>query len=205
MKNLILLPLVAVLFLSSCSSKLGIAKRKYTKGYYVSVTKGLSSDKKSTKKRDVVSSTKQKLGESELKNEVFVPSVSVRESKSPNTFLAAPVFAKTNATVPLQTRAKTSISASVVKHMDVIKASFKPLTDLKNSKVASDKSGASADTNTILLVILCLFWWLNLIAVYLHQGKKITNDFWITLILDLTIVLGIVYSILVVLDLLTFA
>ncbi|MCB0410658.1 MAG: hypothetical protein KDD29_10595, partial [Flavobacteriales bacterium] len=57
------------------------------------------------------------------------------------------------------------------------------------------------DTMLVLLVILCFFWMLGLISVYIHDGKKITLNFWITLILYLLgWIPGIIFSLLVVLD-----
>ena len=206
MKNLILLPLVAALFLSSCSSKLGIAKRKYTRGYYVSVTKGPSSDKTNTKKQQNLVAKNTKTRETtEIRNEVYVPSTMVSDYKSTSKFITAPILAKITPSTKQQHNGKPSLNASVANHIAGEKMLFKPLLNGKNINAKAGKSGGSVDTNTILLVILCLFWWLNLIAVYLHQGKKITTDFWITLILDLTIILGVIYSILVVLDVLSFA
>ncbi|MBL7916998.1 MAG: YqaE/Pmp3 family membrane protein [Bacteroidia bacterium] len=56
----------------------------------------------------------------------------------------------------------------------------------------------------IVLIILCFLWWLNLIAVYLHDGD-ITLNFWITLLLDLTFIGGVIFSLLVVLDVVNLA
>lgn len=205
MKNLILLPLVAALFLSSCSSKLGIAKRKYTRGYYVSVTKGPSSDKTNPKKKQLVTNNTKTSESAEVKNEVYVPSAMSSDLKSTSMFVTAPVLAKISSNTTQQDKSNSRLNASVTKQIAEEKTSVKPLFSNKIVAANASNSGGSADTNTILLVILCLFWWLNLIAVYLHQGKKITTDFWITLILDFTFVLGVIYSILVVLDVLSFA
>lgn len=205
MKNLILLPLVAALFLSSCSSKLGIAKRKYTRGYYVSVTKGPSSDKTNPKKKQLVTNNTKTSELAEVKNEVYVPSAISSDLKSNSKFVTAPVLVKISSNTTQQDKSNSRLNASVTKQIAGEKTSVKPLFSNKIVAANASNSGGSVDTNTILLVILCLFWWLNLIAVYLHQGKKITTDFWITLILDLTIVLGVIYSILVVLDVLSFA
>ena len=84
--------------------------------------------------------------------------------------------------------------------------SFKTIKAIKAAKsVLKSGKAAADDTNTILLVILCILWWLNLVAVYLHDGRKFTKNFWITLVLDFTVIGGIVFSILVILDIINFA
>src|SRR5690606_28294599 len=62
-------------------------------------------------------------------------------------------------------------------------------------------SGSSASGGMlVLMIILCLFPFINLIPVYMHDGG-ITLNFWITLILDILGALpGIIFSLLVVLD-----
>jgi uncharacterized membrane protein YqaE (UPF0057 family) len=65
---------------------------------------------------------------------------------------------------------------------------------------ADKKAGraADSDTNTILLVILAIF--IPPLAVYLHQNE-INSKFWISLVLTLLFwVPGVIYSLLVVLD-----
>ena len=65
---------------------------------------------------------------------------------------------------------------------------------------ADKKAGkaADSDTNTILLVILAIF--IPPLAVYLHQNE-INSKFWISLVLTLLFwIPGVIYSLLVVLD-----
>jgi hypothetical protein len=199
MKNLLLLVTVAAIFASSCSSKIGIAKRKYGKGYYVSVSH-------KPKAAETTHSIKQhqKLAPEAVAQIRVNASEGVQTTREINT-VETPIQVKENlAVTPKGNSNKEVFQASASKN-----SGFKNNAIIKTlSAVSLNKRSASKkadDTNTILLVILCLFWWLNLIAVFLHQGKKITNDFWITLILDLLIIFGIIYSILVVLDVLSFA
>jgi hypothetical protein len=200
MKNLLLLFSVAAIFASSCSSKIGIAKRKYGKGYYVSVSH----------KPKSVEGNKQ--NSAKLSKPAPETVAQVKVNKTEEVQLAQelkPIVAK----VPEN---KMNLKASKTGSKNVsVQASASKSNNFKTnaivkalSAVAIKKGSASKkadDTNTILLVILCLFWWLNLLAVFMHQGKKITNDFWITLILDFLFIVGIIYSILVVLDVLSFA
>jgi hypothetical protein len=200
MKNLLLLFSVAAIFASSCSSKIGIAKRKYGKGYYVSVSH----------KPTPVTGSKETTKQLSKPAQEAIAQVRVKETEAVQTnaepkVLASPIQVnkKNSATVKAETENTvlhaTATKKSSFKNNVVVKA----LSALTLNKLSASKK--ADDTNTILLVILCLFWWLNLIAVFLHQGKKITNDFWITLVLDILVIFGIIYSILVVLDVLSFA
>ena len=68
--------------------------------------------------------------------------------------------------------------------------------EIKKFKKAK-RSGADADTNTLLLVILAIL--LPPLAVYLHQGE-INNKFWISLILTILFwIPGVIYALVVVL------
>lgn len=200
MKNLFTCLFIVALVGSSCSSKIGIAKRKYGKGYYVSV---------SHKPKSPVASSHTQKPAVRLQNEavatVIVPAPVKTEQNQVSKEVAAPNVLKHSAQNALNNtnqREPKALTANAGKSYS--NASKLNIKTLQNLSVIS-KSNKADDTNTILLVILCLFWFLNLIAVYLHQGKKITNDFWITLILDITFILGVIYSILVVLDVLSFA
>jgi hypothetical protein len=72
-------------------------------------------------------------------------------------------------------------------------------------KKAKSSSSEDISNETILLIILSLFPILALIAMYLKDGKKITNNFWIDLVLHLTIVGYAVFAVLVVLDVINLA
>lgn len=61
-----------------------------------------------------------------------------------------------------------------------------------------------SDTDTVILVILSLFPILALVAIYLKDGKSITMNFWIDLILHF-IALYWLFAILVVLDVINLA
>ncbi|HQQ94818.1 MAG TPA: hypothetical protein PLQ93_09700 [Bacteroidia bacterium] len=200
MKKLLLLLSAASILGSSCSSKFGLAKRRYTKGYYVSVSHQpeSSGQRKQNHDRNLMN---PKSGPEEVKTVRVLP-----QTQTPGLL---PSEQKTSASVNHIVRhdAKASKGLATASHLTnqtglSAKQSIRPLA-LPMIKGSGNK--ADDTLTTILLVILCLFWWLNLVAVYLHQGKKITKDFWITLILDLTVIGGIVYAILVVLDVLSFA
>ncbi len=77
------------------------------------------------------------------------------------------------------------------------KERFKELKKEGKKFKEAKRSGADADTNTLLLVILAIL--LPPLAVYLHQGE-INNKFWISLILTLLFwIPGVIYALIVVL------
>src|SRR5688572_1464918 len=90
MKKLLLLFSVAAIFASSCSSKIGIAKRKYGKGYYVSVShkpKSVTSGIENTKQAATPAS--------EAVAQVRVNKAEANQSnEQKNTALASPVQLK---------------------------------------------------------------------------------------------------------------
>jgi len=102
---------------------------------------------------------------------------------------------------------KKNVTATASKKNIIVAKIFKELklTHLKN-KLAKSKKAGDSDTNLIVLVILCLFPFINLIAIYLKDSKSITLNFWITLILDFLFFLpGIIFALLVVLDVVNLA
>ena len=203
MKKLLLYLTVFALVGSACSSKFGFAKRKYVKGYYLSV-----SHKPKAAQETVPEKSKKSIPAAEKVTQVIVPPQDLNAAVA-GAALPTPQN-NTSGTVQIakKSTAAPKTNSALLAHngsQPLITSSI-PVKNLDNKQLATRSAAkGGGDTNTILLVILCLFWFLNLVAVYLHQGKSITTDFWITLILDLLIIFGIIYSILVVLDVLSFA
>ena len=112
-----------------------------------------------------------------------------------------------------KTEKKNSFQSQLKKHdpksagneIAVKKVSVKsPPVFLEKTKEKSVKG--SGDTDLIIMVILCFFPFINLIAMYLHDGKKITMNFWIDLILDVLFFFpGIIFALLVVLGVFSLA
>lgn len=202
MKKLLLLPFVAVLLLSSCSSKFGIAKRKYTKGYYFSVAKNNPGDKKDANKAALAN-----------KNNKAVEAIHTVQVAPALVLNTSTEIAIAKHSTPIQNLSKSSsalnpesqtvnamkLTASASESKINAKSSIKPLLlDLKKIKnqMKSEKSAAS-DDRTILLVILSIL--LPPLAVYLHQDA-INTKFWISVILTLLFWFpGVIYALLVVL------
>ncbi|MDP1802191.1 MAG: hypothetical protein Q8L81_12615 [Bacteroidota bacterium] len=194
MINKIIFSLIAVIFLSSCANKFSLTKRKYTKGYYFASSKNNSSGKKENGQKEVVAKHLNK------KNSVLpVESTSAIEIKN------EPVLVFTNNETVLikkvaSKHAASNITASAkTKEQFTSKPHFKVVAKEQPFNKDLQKKGSS-DANFVLMVILCFFPFINLIPVYLHDGKKVTLNFIITLILDFTWVLGVVYALLVILD-----
>lgn len=78
----------------------------------------------------------------------------------------------------------------------------KAIEKTKTTKTSS--SNASGGVALLVLIILCLFPLINLIPVYITDGG-ITLNFWITLLLNLTYIGAVIFSLLVVLGIVSFA
>lgn len=107
---------------------------------------------------------------------------------------------------------KQSYRAELNKHVALQNNKINPSVITTAKAVAFKKENASqqqkrsgGDTNIILLVILSLFPFICLIAMYLHDGKSVTLNFWICLLLHLTIVLWFIFALLVDFDVINLA
>lgn len=199
MKKLLLLLTVIGIGLTSCNGKYTVAKRKYNKGFYVSrshsnTTKpsvAINDSRLNSKTADVV--VKEVINP--ITTEIQTPNHSITNLEQP--VLSKPLINKVNEATFATKNTKVHEMTSSTKEVKAISPSIKPISISKNILHSSKKD---SDTNLILLIILCFLWWLNLIAVYIHDGKDITLNFWITLLLDFTFIGGVIFSLLVVLD-----
>lgn len=206
MKKIFLLLIVAIAF-SQCNQKLSVVKRKYNKGFYIASskkpenaqTKQIATVKKETKEPAVtIESTENKsthlaIEENtqavDLKNKAIQPSNFASSSlKSENSTSAS---ALENNYITAQAKGKTLVEQ---------KSNRGKLTNALLLNKLLYKGKKANDTNTLILVILSLFPVICLIAVYLKDGKSITMNFWIDLLLHITLIGAIVFALLVVLD-----
>ncbi|MBA2613417.1 MAG: hypothetical protein H0U95_15740 [Bacteroidetes bacterium] len=191
MKNKIILPLIAIIFLSSCANKFSLTKRKYTKGYYFASSTHNSSAKKENEHKETVA---KKLP---AKN-AALPVSSLANLELKNTTPAE--FNKIEYVSPSSKKQhhKTVIlTASANDKKDVsVKSDIKPVAQ---KQIYDKTKKGDSDVNLILLIILCLFPILALIAIYLKDGKTITLNFWIDLILHFLFLYWL-FALLVVLD-----
>ncbi|MBK9283303.1 MAG: hypothetical protein IPM51_03195 [Sphingobacteriaceae bacterium] len=194
MKNLAIACL-AVLMLASCSSKIGIVKRKYNKGYYIA---------HSGKQKNTTIQSK-----SQSKVELEKPEVVVINNVPSDEFIQQPVVASINQSPEMKLKAKNFIKkqsklnnpanpelgyTSTSNQINISKL----LKTHDSISLINSKNKKDSDVNIVVLVILSLFPILALIAVYLHDGD-ITLNFWIDLLLHF-ILLYWLFAILVVLD-----
>lgn len=188
--------LVAVMGISllfaSCKSNMDLTKRHYTKGYYFH--KRSSVEQVETKEAVAVKKEKSTV------NEIPVKQIKLAKNENNGPELKGGIkennlslgFSKVKSN-----KQTASENTTVFKEVANKKASS---SIQQKNKAKQQAKGGGSDANLILLVILCLFPILSLIAVYLHDGKSITMNFWLTLILHLTIIGYIIFSLLVVLD-----
>lgn len=192
--------LVSVLLSSCTSQKNGLAiKRKYNKGYYIA-----HNHKKNTE--SVKENNTDKL-------------VKVTESKKVNVVEAELPPVKTILTVVNSEKlpAVKAEKINEVKHNTVIidskNATASTVTEKTKTvhkevsieKESAKSSSGSSDSQLILLVILSIFPFLALLAMYLKDGKQVTLNFWVDLILHLTFIGYIIFALLVVFDVVNLA
>lgn len=200
--------LVIVVFFASCATTdVSIVKRKYNNGYYVDIN--------NHKKVSVSANDKKEIAEN--KAEQNKPTVSVSTTVTESFVADVPKTITDNTLTASTAKAQKSSVAhtstkSIIKN-DAVQLSYNntkaPLKTTFNTlsqvKKASKAKGRFADDQTILLVILSLFPVLALIAMYLKDGKKITANFWVDLLLHFTVIGYAIFAVLVVLDVFSLA
>jgi hypothetical protein len=184
-------PLIAMILLSSCGSKFSLQKRKYTKGYYLAGSHHHPAKKSAS------------LGSSGLNSEtgsgLSLPAEPVHEE----IVSAMPEASPSENVKPVEPSSKRYNSSHVspalasADHKVLIneEKAFKALERIPMRTQAAKGEGGLM---LVLLIILCFFPILSLIAVYIHDGG-ITLNFWITLLLHF-ILLYWLFALLVVLD-----
>jgi len=205
-----LVALSVVIFLSACSTSdnFSAMKRKYRPGYYVEFGGNKKAQPTINKKETVITSNnKQKSTVAETlinteKKEIRTYPLTASNTDKPYT---APTSKDHGAKL---TTAAKNISGERNQHSVKSPSIFKKIIVNKISKkIKKDHSSSNDDDAMLILeIILCFFWVLNLIAIYLKDGKTITANFWVTLILDLLFwIPGLIFSLLVVLDVINIA
>jgi uncharacterized membrane protein YqaE (UPF0057 family) len=194
-----LVGLAVVIFLASCANDVRIVKRKYNSGYYVSTGSKINHQNTAA---SVKSTNNAIAAEPEQLNQATETAEMPVTASSDNTI--TPVV-KNNFPTISQLQKKESIT----KQTDVIPSAKEQKMIAKidkkakkaEARMAKKQKKGGADANLVLLVILCFFPFLNLIAMYLKDGSQITMNFWIDLLLDcLFFFPGIIFALLVVLD-----
>ena len=183
----------AIIFFSDCSSKFNLTKRKYNKGYYFSISKNVSSNKVENNQKLIVLNCLQK------KDVVLYKHESLANDLKNSFELNGPIlkYFESNSKKPLNTLNAALVSANN-KNIKITKYSVKQLSDINLKK--QFKNSQTTDTDLVVQIILSLFPIICLIAIYLHDNKIITINFFVDLLLHLTFIGAIVFALLVVLD-----
>jgi hypothetical protein len=202
MKNIAYITIVLALFAASCSNKNGmITKRKYTKGYYVDLGGKHSKAKAQEQKAIVVKKTEPVKVATPAPQKVEVVTAVVAEQM--------PVLTANAAAAPVQVNAvkalKSENNATVTHEKKSVKSAVRNYVAAQRAmNKISHQKGKAADTDLVIMVILSLFPILALIAIWLHDGKAITLNFWIDLILHFVLLYWL-FALLVVLDVINLA
>lgn len=207
MKKSLLLILSFLVVLSACNSSKNavVMKRKYTKGYYVDA----KTKKHNTKKAEIVVASekpdvlKAKPVSVELVSQT--PEVATELNVTASATAKKDVATVTKESTKKARRAEQDFKSNVV--AKTLFNVFEKNTLLAKATVKKKDASSSrkGDADLIVQIILALFPILCLIAVYLHDGKSITMNFWVTLLLHLLVYAECIFAILVVLDLVNLA
>lgn len=192
MKKLIAFVAILGIAFSSCNGKYTIAKRKYNKGFYIAKS-GNNNTKPSLAPRAASVVVAEEKVESVVVAKTIEAPVTIAAIEPVKEVVSKEMKAQAS---PAQHSHKTAPVASTAKNNYAPASEIKPLEFNRSILNAAKGKG---DGNLVLMIILCFLWWLNLIAVYMHDGG-VTTNFWITLLLDFTLIGGVIFSLLVVLD-----
>ncbi len=190
MKQITFLLVLVALFAASCSNKNGMfTKRKYTKGHYIAHVGKVAKPQEHQAKQ--IASAEQVRVKTEEVKPVAEPAkhvavASASSAKANSTHVVKPV--QVNKIAKIESSEKPALSQKLANHRAINK-----ITHAKSKKVS--------DEDLIVWVILSLFPIACLFAIYLHDGKSITTNFWIDLILHITVWGECIFALLVVLDL----
>lgn len=201
--SFILLTVLALLLCSSCAKQsISIVKRKHSSGYYVNVSHQKSG---STAKRPQLSQSKELVKIMEEPNYSITENLSLIESNSAQHAYLASVEKQ----VVHHNVASNSVKSEPIKSVNKLNNKVKSSVDVKKQAKIQLKPLQQPkfknDTNTLILVILSLFPFIALIAMYLKDNNTITLNFWVDLLLHLTIIGYAIFAILVVLDIISLA
>ncbi|MFN8231483.1 MAG: hypothetical protein U0V03_11230 [Bacteroidia bacterium] len=195
MKKIIAL-LSITLFITSCSNKFSLQKRKYNKGFYFATSNSKNNETNTGKiKASKLVTKTHDLGNVVSKSPEITENINEVSTNNFTTSNAAKKINRTKINTPAQNLLIANNTNNLVFGQNTV----------KNLEYNKTKSARASDTNLIVLIILSIFPILCLIAVFLKDGKNITLNFWIDLLLHLTAIGEIIFALLVVLDIVNLA
>jgi hypothetical protein len=191
MKKIIAFAALAIL-VSSCGNKMTLMKRHYTKGFYLHHSGQVKQQEQASSDR------------AEAESMPTIKTFVTGQKKERDVLASAAVSSQKQS-------AKQTRQSNLAKKINEVHAvSAKTIAFTLKQKTSafkemSSRKAGGSDTNIILLVILSIFPFICLIAMYLHDGKEVTLNFWICLLLHLTFVLWLVFALLVDFDVINLA
>ncbi len=221
MKKLSFISIIIGILITSCTTT-AFLKRKYTKGYFIeAVSRKSSPEKKESASESLLSPEHNIALSAHQKNKSQNAPAHQSFINSDNTYphLTSQINKSSNNTSIKYSKKEMTENKIQINHSNS-NTQQHTFTQFKNNLTDNThyQSSASAGENKIIQVILALFPFINLIAVYLHDGKQITANFWVCLILNILFflpgiifslfalpLLGIIFSLLVVLDIVNIA
>lgn len=205
---------ISIALISSCTME----KRLHNKGFYVSWNKNWKANETITQPNNEIAKSEIKDNSVNLENRSIENSTLGEVTSASEATLAQEtkiVTPKVEENRQQQTNnavASTNNKTSINHVKESSNSTFAKVTKSHNEKVQavqnqnvkssqkSSQGGSFSGGMLVLMIILCLFPFINLIPVYLHDDS-VTMNFWLTLILDVLFALpGIIFAILVVLD-----
>lgn len=187
---------IAILLLSSCGS-ISISQKRYSNGLNIDWFAG--KDKKAESPK-VAKKTKRinqvAVLESIANEDVQTQSNEFVSAALPTESVEIDLSQSNTKGQVKQHRSKVKVSDNKTQEkVGVSKLSaIKSLNKIKKSGIAK-----TDDNVNVLYLIMAFFPILCLIAVYLYDGQELTTNFWVDLILHLTIIGAMVFAVLVVL------
>jgi hypothetical protein len=185
MKKIIAFITVVTIVLSSCSSLKNtvVLKRKYNKGFYVA-------HQNSKHKVSLTQNENQSVQKSERLESLNVSNNLVNEINDLKPMSMNQVVELKHNTILSDPKIALTSKSNMV-----FKPNYKPLVLAKKAQAKP-----TFDTELLILVILSLFPFLALIAVFMKDGNNITTNFWVDLVLHFTVIGYIIFALLVVFD-----
>lgn len=206
--NYLFIALSIVLISSSCT----VQKRLHNPGYHVQLHKNM----KVEKTVDKVLKADEELAFAEVKtDETNLPKIEKQEQVK--TGIVATTETETNYSSDLAStdeaiafqstnspkRSLIQAKSTVENQPVVAKQHVEKKAKIKTAEKAISANSAGG-VALLVLIILCLFPFINLIPVYITDGG-ITLNFWITLLLNFTYIGGVIFALLVVLGIVSLA
>ncbi|MCX7729190.1 MAG: hypothetical protein N2203_06950 [Bacteroidia bacterium] len=195
-----LLSLTLLTILTSCSLNNHFLKRKYTKGVYFETITSTNKTHSSNK----VSDASQKSHSVYFNNYESTDLINHNQNTHNQPLTAIADFHKPTTAQNTHHSLSASLKNKSSSQKNTVYNDYSDMSQIlpihKAHHFYNSSASQPSDDDRIIWVILAIFPVLCLIAIYLHDGKKLTTNFWIDLILHLLLIGAVIFALLVVLD-----